>query len=61
MEEDEKTARLREQLRVEIDKLSEAMGSINSLETSSDSAATQEAPTYDPVEEVDEILDDEEV
>jgi len=61
MDEDEKTAKLREQLRGEMDKLSEAMSSINSLESSSGSAATQEAPTYDIVEEVDEILDDEEV
>ncbi|KAI1263170.1 dynamin family protein [Xylariaceae sp. FL1019] len=35
MEEDEKTARLREQLKEKIDRLSEAMASINGLETSS--------------------------
>ncbi|KAI0553181.1 dynamin family protein [Xylaria curta] len=53
MEEDERTARLREQLRGEMDKLSQAMSSINSLECSSGGSGSE---TILPVQYVD--LDD---
>lgn len=54
MEEDEKTAKLREQLRGEMDKLSQAMSSINGLECSPGSGGSSE--TILPTQVVD--LDD---
>ncbi|KAI0535470.1 dynamin family protein [Xylaria digitata] len=58
MEEDEKTANLRQQLRGEMDKLSQAMSSINSLESSPASGGSSETIFPAPVIDLDDNLDD---
>ncbi|KAI3324441.1 dynamin family protein [Xylariaceae sp. AK1471] len=58
MEEDERTARLREQLRGEMDKLSEAMSSINGLESSSGGDNSETLPLQ-PVIDLEEPMEDE--
>jgi hypothetical protein len=60
MEEDENTARLREQLRGEMDKLSEAMSSINGLESSSGSNSSETLPHQSFID-LEEQMDDEDV
>ncbi|KAI0968106.1 dynamin family protein [Xylaria arbuscula] len=58
MEEDEKTARLREQLKAEMDKLSQAMSSINGLESSPGSGNTSETIPLTPTIDLDAIMGD---
>ncbi|KAI1131131.1 dynamin family protein [Nemania abortiva] len=58
MEEDMNTANLREQLRGEMDKLSQAMTSINSLECSSGSGSSSETVFAAPVVDLDDAADD---
>ncbi|KAI0405156.1 dynamin family protein [Xylaria palmicola] len=57
MEEDEKTATLREQLRGEMDKLSQAMSSINGLECSRIGVTPNEIPTA-PAIDLDDAMDE---
>ncbi|KAI0105017.1 dynamin family protein [Nemania sp. FL0031] len=58
MEEDVKTASLREQLRGEMDKLSQAMSSINSLECSPGSGTSSETVLAPPTIDLDEAMDE---
>ncbi|KAI8625906.1 dynamin family protein [Xylariaceae sp. FL1651] len=57
MEEDEITAKLREQLKREMDKLSEAMSSINGLESSSGSGSSGTFPRP-PVIDLEDTMDE---
>jgi hypothetical protein len=57
MEEDENTARMREQLKGEMDKLSQAMSSINGLESSSGSSSS-ETIACAPVIDLDDAMDE---
>ncbi|TGJ88558.1 hypothetical protein E0Z10_g165 [Xylaria hypoxylon] len=58
MEEDTKTANLREQLKGELDKLSQAMNSINSLESSPASGSSSDTMFSAPVIDLDDDLDE---
>lgn len=57
MEEDVKTANLREQLRGEKDTLSQAMSSINGLECSSPGHSSSETILAAPIIDIDEAVD----
>ncbi|KAI0201613.1 dynamin family protein [Astrocystis sublimbata] len=59
MEEDERTAKLREQLRGEKDKLSQAMDSINGLEPSSSNVSSSDTIAEAQVVDLDDVMDDE--
>ncbi|KAI1429709.1 dynamin family protein [Xylaria sp. FL1777] len=58
MEEDTKTANLREQLRGEMDKLSQAMKSINGLESSSGHDNSSETIQHMPIIDIDDTMED---
>ncbi|KAI0428442.1 dynamin family protein [Xylaria sp. FL1042] len=59
MEEDSKTATLREQLKGELDKLSQAMTSINGLESSPSSGNSSDTILPNPIIDLDETMEDE--
>lgn len=57
MEEDVKTASLREHLKSEMDKLEQAMGSINSLECPADNSSSSETMPSAPIDDADYDMD----
>lgn len=57
MEEDEKTASLRDHLKSEMDKLQQAMSSINGLECPSGSSSSSETIPSAPIVDVDYDMD----
>lgn len=57
MEEDEKTASLREHLKSEMDKLEQAMSSINNLECPADGSSSSETIPSAPIDDPDYDMD----